>query len=846
MRRTPTFENPYRLSTTIVPRAYRLRIEPDLDAATFSGHVAIDVDVSESATSISLNALDLELDAANVRVGDQTIATSAPRFDAELETVTFDLASAVPVGAATLEISFRGVLNDQLHGFYRSTYEDGAGTTHTIATTQFEATDARRAFPCWDDPAFKATFEVTLVVAKDLHAYSNSAEVYTVELPDERREVRFAPTMVMSTYLVAFVVGPFEASPVTTVAGVPVRVIHPRGKGHLTDYAMEAAVHALEYFTEYFDRPYPGDKVDLVAVPDFAAGAMENLGCVTFREEYLLIDPAHASQRERENTVLVVNHELAHMWFGDLVTMEWWEGIWLNEAFATFMESICTDHFKPEWKKWVSFSVDRDRAFTVDSQHSTRPIEYRVVSPNECRGMFDVLTYQKGCSVLRMLEQYLGESVFRDGVRLYLSRHAYDNAVTADLWSALEAASGEPVGSIMDTWILQGGFPLLSYDGATLAQSPFFFRESAGESSIGESWKVPVLTRSLGESATQRVLLDDASAAVATRGVTLVNAGGAGFYRTAYASSHLAEIAARLSDLDEAERAVLFSDTWAANLLGRANLADLLALARGLSHLDEPTPWGIVARALGLVDRIADDETRELLARVAEELLSPVYVRLGWDPIPGESTQAGELRALALRVLGTIGRDASIAEEAAARFDAGALSGDLADAIVAITLHQNRPGDAATCEARRKSAATPQEEQRYLFAPVSSRDPDVVLSAFENAFVDVRTQDAPYLIRGLLTNLVAGREVWRRLSGRWDEALERFPETSHAPMAAGVESFIDDPALAATVRTFLEGHPVPTSQRQVAQFLDVMDVNVAWAERTRSDLAGTLSAFLAR
>ena len=845
MRRNPTFDNPYRLATTIVPTAYRLRIEPDLDNATFVGRVEIDLDVSEAATSVTLNALDLEIDAGVVRVGDRRIATSEPRYDAEFETVTFDVAEEIPAGSATLEVTFRGVLNDQLHGFYRSTYDDAESVTHTIATTQFEATDARRAFPCWDDPAFKATFEVTLVVGEGLNAYSNSAEVSRVDLGQGRREVRFAPTMVMSTYLVAFIVGPFEASPVTTVAGVPVRVIHPIGKGHLTRYAMEAAVHALEFFTEYFHRPYPGDKVDLVAVPDFASGAMENLGCVTFREEYLLIDPAHASQRERENTVLVVNHELAHMWFGDLVTMEWWEGIWLNEAFATFMESICTDHFKPEWKKWVSFTASRDRAFTVDSQHSTRPIEYRVVSPNECRGMFDVLTYEKGCSVLRMLEQYLGEDVFRDGVRLYLSRHAYDNAVTADLWSALEAASGQPVGSIMDTWILQGGFPLLSYDGATLAQSPFYFRESNGESNIGASWRVPVLTRSLGESDIQRVLLEGERRALATRGVSLINAGGAGFYRTAYASAHLALIAARLFDLDEAERAVLFSDTWAANLLGRSSLADLLALARGLTHLDEPTPWGIVARALGLVDRIADDATRDLLARVTEDLFSPVYARLGWDPVPGESTQAGELRALALRVLGTIGRDATIAEEAAARFDAGELSGDLADAIVVITLHQNRPGDAVTCEERRTSAPTPQEEQRYLFAPVSSRDPDVVLSAFERAFGDVRTQDAPYLIRGLLTNLVAGREVWSRLAARWDEALERFPETSHAPMAGGVESFIGDPAFAASVRAFLESHPVPTGQRQIAQGLDVMDVNVAWAERTRADLADTLGAFLA-
>jgi puromycin-sensitive aminopeptidase len=844
VRRNPTFDNPYRLSTAVVPRAYRLRIEPDLAASTFVGRVEIDLDVLEAVEAISLNSLELEVDAATLRSGDREIISATPRANDELETLTFDFGEEVAPGDATLVVGFRGVLNDQLHGFYRSTYDDANGETHVIATTQFEATDARRAFPCWDDPAFKATFEVTLVIDESLGAFSNSAETSSTSLGDGRREVRFAPTMVMSTYLVAFVVGPFDASQVTVAAGVPVRVVYPRGKGHLTQLAIDVAVHALEFYSAYFDRPYPGDKIDLVAIPDFAAGAMENLGCVTFREEYLLIDPALASQRELERVALVINHEVAHMWFGDLVTMDWWEGIWLNEAFATFMESICTDHYRPEWKKWVGFAVERDRAFAVDSQHSTRPIEYRVVSPDECRGMFDVLTYEKGCSVLRMLEQYLGEDVFRDGVRLYLSRHAYDNAVTSDLWSALETASDQPVGAIMDTWILQGGFPLVGYDGATLTQSPFYFTPPLGESHIGTSWKVPVLMRSLEEATTQTVLLEDPSAPAPSHGVSVVNAGGSGFYRTAYSSDHLAGIAARLGQLDEAERAVLFSDTWASILLGRATLGDILTLARGLVHLDEPTPWGFVARALGLADRIADDETRELLARVAEELFSPVYVRLGWDPVAGETSQAGQLRALALRLLGTMGRDEAIAEEAAVRFDAGALSGDLADAIVAITMHQNRPGDSDVCATRRRSATTPQEEQRYLFAPVSSRDPEVVLGAFESAFEDVRTQDAPYLIRGLLTNLVAGRQVWTRLQARWEEALAKFPETSHAAMANGVESFVDDPAFAAEVRDFLEAHPVPTGARQVSQFLDLMDVNVAWATRTRPSLASTLRDFL--
>ena len=364
-------------------------------------------------------------------------------------------------------------MNDQLHGFYRSTYTDDAGTEHVLATTQFEATDARRAFPCWDEPAFKATYQVNLTIPSHLAAYSNSSVASETDLGNGQRTVSFSKTMKMSTYLVAFIVGPFEASEPIDVRGTPVRAIYPLGKGHLARYALEVVEHALTFFSDYFAIPYPGDKLDLAAIPDFAAGAMENLGLVTFRMTDLLIDPSVASFAEIDRVALVINHEVAHMWFGDLVTMDWWEGIWLNEAFATFMESICTDHFRPQWKKWVGFNPSRDIAFAVDGLHSTRPIEYEVVSPNDCRGMFDVLTYIKGCSVLRMLEQYLGEDTFRDGIRRYLVKHAYANTVTKDLWDALGEASGEPVATIMDTWILQGGYPLVTVADGTISQEPF-------------------------------------------------------------------------------------------------------------------------------------------------------------------------------------------------------------------------------------------------------------------------------------------------------------------------------------------------------------------------------------
>ena len=836
--------NPYRLATSVVPSAYRLILTPDLDAATFSGAVEIDLDVREAVTEFSLNGIELVVSAATVTTGNTTMISATPVANETYETLTFVFAEALPVGPATVLLSFTGILNDQLHGFYRSTFTDVQGVSHTIATTQFEATDARRAFPCFDEPSLKATYETTLIVPSHLGAYSNTKEVERVDLGNGTTRVRFAPTMKMSTYLVAFVVGPFAASEAVDVAGTEVRIVYPLGKGHLIDWAMEVATFALTFFSDYFDLAYPGDKLDLVAIPDFAAGAMENLGCVTFRETELLIDPSSASHDELERVALVINHELAHMWFGDLVTMGWWEGIWLNEAFATFMESLCTDHFRPEWKKWVTFNPSRDMAFTVDGQHSTRPIEYEVISPNDCRGMFDILTYVKGCSVLRMLEQYLGETVFRDGIRLYLKRHAYGNTVTADLWSALEAASNQPVGAIMDTWILQGGYPLISVEGSTLRQEPFAYSQAKGESNIGANWKVPVLTRPLGGGATSAVLLDGNSVELPTKEITIVNAGGSGFFRTAYDHATLAAIAADLTALDELERAVLFSDTWAAILVGHGNFADLFSLAATLHALDEPATWTVVANALRMANRILDDEGRVVLAKLVRQLAGPALLRLTMEPAPGESVQAATVRAIVLELLGTLGQDEDVAEALAEKFDRGEVSGTLADAIVLVTMAQGREGDDEVCEERRKAAVTPQDEQRYLFAPALSGSTAVVLAAVERAFSEVRTQDAPYLLGSLMRNRLAGEAVWRQVTARFADCLDRFPNSAHPALVGGMSTLVSSPALAKEIRAFHEANPVPAGQRQIEQFMDLMDLHVALAAREHESLAKSLEALI--
>ncbi|HUA95098.1 MAG TPA: M1 family metallopeptidase [Acidimicrobiales bacterium] len=841
----------HRLPRTAEPTVYRLTLAPDLEAATFSGQVSIELVVHRSTDRLVCNAAELSVtDAVLEPEGGPTVPATVT-VDEGAERATFAFDTAVPPGRATLRCSFTGVLNDKLRGFYRSTFTDDRGATHTIATTQMESTDARRAFPCWDEPDRKAVFEVTLVVDPELAAFSNSAVVdEQVRPPDDpwagRRAVRFAPTMKMSTYLVAFVVGPLEVTDPVDVDGVPVRVVHAPGKAGLTGYALEVAAHALRFFSDYFAIPYPADKLDLVAIPDFAFGAMENLGCVTFRETALLVDPEKAARTELERIADVVSHEIAHMWFGDLVTMRWWEGIWLNEAFATFMEVLCVDAFRPAWRRWVSFGLEREAALAVDGLHTTRPIEYPVGSPEEADGMFDVLTYQKGGSVLRMLEQYLGPEVFRDGVRRYLTEHAYANTVTSDLWQALEDVSSQPVRETMDSWILQGGYPLVTLDGDTLDQSPFAYTAPlpGEESAIGERWRVPVLLRPAAGATTERLLLGVEPAEVP--GGTIVNAGGWGVYRVAYEDGPGA--AGRFGDLDPLERSNLMADTWALVLAGRTGLDRLLALAANLGQEQEPGIYSIVTGAFGLCDRVVTDGDRPALERAVQALLWPRAADLGWEPVPGEGERVPTLRSLLLAGLGTIGADPQVRAGAAGRFDRSdtqPIDPDLEGAVLQTVAAQLRPGDYEAMLERYRNPSTPQEELRYLMALAAFPDVDLALSTFELARTEVRTQNAPYLVASLLGNRVGGPAVWARVEEEWDSLLERFPVNSHSRMLDGARALCGDPAVAADVAQFLDGHPLRSGQRSVAQMLERLRTNVAFGERVRPTLGTVLSGVVA-
>ena len=411
--------------------------------------------------------------------------------------------------------------------------------------------------------------------------------------PGDRRAFRAS-----SVHTDLFIVGEFEATEPVWVDAVPLRVWAIPGKRHLAKFAQDIGRFSLSFFTRYYNRRYPGDKLDLIAIPDFASGAMENLGAITFRETALLVDEKSASRSELERVADVVSHENAHMWFGDLVTMRWWNGLWLNEAFATFMEMLAVDAWKPEWRRWDSFALSRAAALLVDGLKSTRPIEFPVEKPEDAAGMFDILTYEKGASVLRMLEQYLGPEPFREGISLYLRKHEYGNAETTDLWDALEESTRQPARALMDTWIFQAGHPLISVerDGQSLLVSQRIFRYLQDGETPERSWHVPVFLRAATQKEVmdQTLLLTDGQARVELpEGVdwVVVNAGGHGFYRVRYSADLLEALKQRLqTSLLPVERFNLINDSWATTLAGLTSLTDYLNLAELLRDTTEPQP----------------------------------------------------------------------------------------------------------------------------------------------------------------------------------------------------------------------------------------------------------------
>ncbi len=858
----------------------------DPDAPGFAGSERVELMISESTAEIVCNSAELAITHASLRpdqgpAGPQAAdgaadaaVTCRVRLDPDTERVTFTPPAVLAPGRYVLEVDYTGALGDKLRGLYRSRFADDDGVERSIATTQFESTDARRAFPCWDEPDFKAAFAISLDVPAGLTAVSNGPEIASTSLPGGRRRVRFAQTPPMSSYIVAFVVGPLEASEVLDVDGVPLRVLHVPGKSHLTRFALTVGAYSLRFFSDWFDIPYPAAKLDLVAIPD-RLGSMENLGAAIFTDSALLVDEASASAADLARVAGVIAHEIAHMWFGDLVTMKWWNGIWLNEAFASFMHLTCVSHFEPSWQAWADFVSQRDEALLVDALHSTRPIEIPVATPGEAEAMFDVLTYQKGASVLRMIEQHVGAEPFRAGVRRYLQAHQFANTETSDLWEAIgESVQDESILPMMDSWVFRGGVPLVEVsrqeDTVTLSQRRFLLladdpRDGALSSGpaggAGPSWLIPV---SLGyRNAGQQEAANAAHLVLGREPIRLTdvtdsasllvaNAGGHGYYRTRYDADCFGALLSGFSRLAGLEQLTLASDTWACVLAGIGPLSEFIALTARLGENCDPAVWIVVHDCVLLLDRTVSEADRPALRSWCHSLMSGVLDRLGWQGSVDESPRRDQARSILIRDLGVVAADPHVIERSRAIAGRGFSGPDAGrpgtwGAMLSVVASAGGRAELGELRARYERPASPQERQRNRNAMLEIREPELVREVLSMCLTGMRGEDVADVLRRMLGTRHGGAATWQFLRDNWATVIPAQPEKSVWRIMSGLSWLIraqaDGSVLdSADVRSFVAAHPLGGLQQLVDQSLELLDVRLAFVRRERARFRQVLSA----
>ncbi|KAJ1734465.1 hypothetical protein LPJ61_001064 [Coemansia biformis] len=867
------------LPTNVSPVHYELLLAPDLDALTYTGEVQIKVRVNEATSTIVLHANELEIaEAAITSIASAQLATplqaTAIAFEKSDETVHLEFARALAAETeATLHIKFRGVLNDLMVGFYRSKYTDAKSETKYMATTQFEPTDARRAFPCWDEPTQKATFDVTLRVRDSLTALSNM-DVARVETPAAGlKDVVFNTTPLMSTYLLAFVVGELEYIEAQTSGehnGRPVtcRVYTTPGKSEKGRFALNVAVQVLEYFADVFGIAYALPKLDQVAIGDFEAGAMENWGLVTYREVMLLVDEANTSSRARQMVAYVVSHELAHKWFGNLVTMEWWSELWLNEGFATWVGNLAVDHLFPEYHAWTQFLVDEfQRALALDALRSSHPIQVPVRRSSEISQIFDAISYSKGGSAIRMLSSYIGLDNFFKGVRAYLQKHKYANASTQDLWTALSEASGVDVTQFMAIWTRTIGYPIITVaelDGGAQIEIQQNRYLSAGDVTGAEDetlWWVPLRIEVHGSAGARPA--DVLSARRATVDVAVagakwykLNKGTVGIYRVKYPASAVANIAQAIADgeLETNDRIGVIADAAALACSGHSNTSDFLTLLRAYSTETEFIVWQEIAtRTDALVAVWADEDaaTRDGLRALLRSLFSPLAERLGWEAAGAdEESLVGRLRALAIRVAGFAG-DQGVCAETRRRFhaffagDRSAIASDALGAAFAIAVRTGGRDEFDKAMGYYLDPANPADQQLSALASLGqTTDPALLDELLEFALGDkVRNQDLHKAISSIGNHGPSRERLWRWYQTNYDLLASRY-RASMSYMGILIRLSAGEftgRSKADEVERFLAERDTQKFQRVVDQTLERIRSNTRWLEKDRDDVRAWLT-----
>ncbi|KAK6166547.1 hypothetical protein SNE40_023207 [Patella caerulea] len=845
-----------RLPGSVIPSNYNIKLKPNLQTFTFEGDETITVDVKSATNTILINSVEIAIQSATFQAqGSSDISTGEISFNEEDEKVTFKFPAPLPVGKGELKIKFTGILNDKMKGFYRSKYTTPDGKEQFAAVTQFEATDARRAFPCWDEPAVKATFDVTLVVPKQKVALSNMPVISSTELNGDLLEVKYGTTPIMSTYLLAFIVGDYDYVEGKDQDGVIVRVYTPVGKKEQGLFALEVAIKTLPFYKNYFGIAYPLPKMDLIAIADFSAGAMENWGLVTYRETALLVDPNNTSSHVRQWVALVVGHELAHQWFGNLVTMEWWTHLWLNEGFASWIEYLCVDHCFPEFDIWTQFvNNDLGRALELDALHTSHPIEVPVGHPSEVDEIFDAISYSKGASVIRMLHNYIGDEHFRKGMNLYLTKFKYKNAFTEDLWAALEESSKKPIGQLMSTWTKQMGFPVLQVeekqDGksrvVTVTQRKFCADGLIPEGDKSQ-WMVPITicTASSPDKPATSGVLDSKNLTITLENVKAsdwikVNSGTVGVYRAQYSSESLERLIPAIKDksLSPSDRLGLQSDLFALARAGMVSSVDVLKVAESFINEDNYTVWNDLSSNLSTVGLILQyTESYPQFQSFIRNLFRPISQIVGWDKKDGESPLISMLRELVLTKLGRNG-DESVIKEATKRFEehfmgAKILPADLRKSVY-ISILSDGNEDVFTKMLELYDKADMQEEKVRISRSLGTvRDEGLITKVLDFSLSDkVRSQDSVFVIAGV-TGSVRGRQLaWKFVKDNWTKLYDRYRGGFLLArlIKATTEDFITE-ELAKEVEEFFKANPAPAAERAIQQSCENIRLNARWLNR---------------